>query len=91
VFDINPHPTISRGRVTSIGGAVSHDDEAEAALEVAGDFRLPEDSARSVIADVVQAVSRWRDVAARNHIAPSEQDRFDDALTNRLDTLSDLV
>lgn len=91
VFDVNPHPTISRGRVTSIGGSAGPDDEAEAALEVAGDFRLPESSARSVIADVVEAVSKWRDVAARNHIAPSEQDVFDDALTDRLDTLGDLM
>lgn len=91
VFDVNPNPEPGRGRVTSIGGASHLDDETEAVWDVAADFRLGNDEARAVIGDVVGAVGQWRDVASRNAIAPREQDRFEEVLTDRLESLRELV
>ena len=90
-FDVNPNPELGRGRVTSIGGATDVDDEAEAVWEVAGDFRLGDDDARTVIGEVLDAMEHWRDVASRNHIAPGEQDRFEEVLAHRFEALRELV
>jgi len=91
VFDVNPNPELGRGRVTSIGGATDLDDEAAAVWDIAGDFRLGNDEARAVVGDVVDAMEEWRDVALRNNIAPREQDRFEEVLTDRLASLRELV
>ncbi len=91
VFDVNPNPEPGRPRVTSIGGATDLDDEAEALWDIAGDFRLGEDEARAVIGDVVDAMKQWREVALRNNIAARDQDRFEGVLTDRLETLRELV
>lgn len=91
VFDVNPNPDLGRPRVTSIGGAANFDDEAEALWDVADDFRLGNDEARAVIGDVVDAMEDWRDVALRNNIAPREQERFEEVLTDRFQSLRELV
>lgn len=91
IFDVNPDPELGHGRVTSIGGATDVDDEPEAVLEVAGDFRLTDNEARGIIRDVVDAMGGWREAAARNRIAPSEQDRFVEAFEDRLGALRALV
>ncbi len=88
---MNPNPELGRGRVTSIGGATDLGEEAEAVWDIAGDFRLGNDEARAVIGVVVNAMEEWRDVALRNNIAPTEQDRFEEVLTDRLESLRDLV
>jgi serine/threonine-protein kinase HipA len=87
IFDVNPNPELGRGRVTSIGGATDVDDEPDALWDVAGDFRLQDNEAREVIRDVIDAMKAWRDVAARNRIAPDEQDRFEDVFQDRLAAL----
>lgn len=84
VFDVNPNPLIARGRVTSIGGSVSPDDEVEALHDVAGEFRLGEKAARSIIQDVLDALETWRNVAARNRIPASEQDMFSQVIADRI-------
>lgn len=91
VFDVNPTPELSRGRVTSIGGASEADAEVEAVWDVHGEFRLKQDEARTVIGAVVGAVQRWRDVATLNQIRSGEQDRFEGVLTDRLAALQGLV
>lgn len=87
IFDVNPDPDLGRGRVTSIGGASHADDEPEALLAVASDFRLRGGEAREVIADVVNAVQGWRVAAERNRIARREQDRFGEVFEDRLAAL----
>ena len=87
VFDVNPNPLIGRGRVTSIGGSVRPDDEVEALREVAGEFRLGEKEARSIILDVVGALDAWRDVAASNRIPASEQEMFGEVIADRIAAL----
>jgi serine/threonine-protein kinase HipA len=91
VFDVNPDPELGRPRVTSIGGATDPDDEVAALWDIAGDFRLGNDEARAVIGEVVDAMEEWREVALRNNIAPSEQDRFEGVLTDRVESLRELV
>lgn len=91
VFDVNPNPDLGRPRVTSIGGATHLAEEAEALWDIADEFRLGTDEARAVIRDIVDAVGLWRDVALRNNIAPAEQDRFEEVLTDRLASLHELV
>jgi serine/threonine-protein kinase HipA len=87
VFDVNPNPVIGRGRVTSIGGSVGVDDEIEAIRDVAGAFRLQENESRAIVLDVVEALSSWREVATKHHIAPGEQEMFADVISDRLANL----
>lgn len=87
IFDVNPNLELGRGRATSIGGATDVDDEPEALRDVAGDFRLRDNEAREVIGDVIDAMKGWRDLAARNRIALSEQDRFEEVFEDRLEAL----
>ena len=87
IFDVNPHPDASRPRVTSIGGAVDADDEVEALLDVARSFRLNQPEAASIIGDVFEAVSQWRDVADRNGIHHGQQAMFAPTIADRLISL----
>jgi serine/threonine-protein kinase HipA len=68
-FDLNPNPrrrrlttTIERGREQS---------DIETALEVASLFRLTDEQARSVLGQVSEATSRWRQVAAAGGLRES--------------------
>jgi len=66
VFDLNPTPTDLKARVLTT--TISLDDgtcSIDLALEVHRDFRLKEERARAIIAEVAQTVAAWRTVAAR--------------------------
>jgi serine/threonine-protein kinase HipA len=70
-FDVNPNPLPGpKHHATSIDGSDSPATLA-LALAAARDFRLSDDDAERVSKEVVDAVSRWRDVAARVGISPA--------------------
>ena len=87
VFDVNPNPHIGSGRATGIGGSVRPEGEVEVLREVAGEFRLGEQEARSIIQDVVGALRDWRGVAANNHIPAGQQDMFGEVIADRIAAL----
>lgn len=68
-FDINPNPE-GRHFATLVDGDDTGD--IEGLLGVAGHFRLSEADALTVLGEVVQATSRWAQVARQNGIDTSE-------------------
>ncbi len=70
-FDLNPSPQSARLFSTSIDGGDA-EDELGLALHVADLFGLSPERADSVIAEVSNATSQWRDVAAALGISRGE-------------------
>jgi serine/threonine-protein kinase HipA len=69
LFDVNPIGDDATERTTAIAGATRIDDEPDALLDIAEDFRLKPDAARERIARVAGVVSGWRDVATEFGVA----------------------
>jgi serine/threonine-protein kinase HipA len=83
IFDINPNPgPIARRLATTI--AFGSPDSIETLLEVAELFRLRPDEARRVLADVAEATSHWREVAAANDLTPEAIDEMEPAFVHEL-------
>ncbi len=76
-YDLNPVPTDIKPRILST--AINEDDNTASlvlAMEVAGYFELDADKAREIAAQVGNAVSKWRDEAARHGLTKAEIDRM---------------
>ncbi|MFF8188326.1 type II toxin-antitoxin system HipA family toxin [Microbacterium sp. NPDC016588] len=71
-FDVNPQPDAFRPRSTSITGADTAPDEAEALLAFAEECDLDRASAHGRMASVMHAVENWRERARTNAIAVRE-------------------
>lgn len=68
VFDINPNPRPgTNGHSTKI--ASGYPDTIETLMEVSEFFGLTEGEAHATLAEVVEATSQWRDVAAGNGLS----------------------
>ncbi|KWR71806.1 hypothetical protein RN04_08660 [Arthrobacter sp. W1] len=61
-FDMNPNPNAQATRSTGIGGARNREDGLSTLVQESGAFRLSEDQATKIVAEVSEAVSRWRTV-----------------------------
>ncbi len=88
VFDINPNPDLNEGRVTSIAAASRAEDEPAGLIAVAGDFRLTESAARSIVTEVVDAVADWADIATANGISAREREQFRPMFNDRIAALA---
>jgi serine/threonine-protein kinase HipA len=76
-YDLNPVPTDIKPRILST--AINEDDNTASlalALEVAGYFELDDRQARDIAKQVGNAVSKWRDEAARHGLSKTEIDRM---------------
>jgi serine/threonine-protein kinase HipA len=76
-YDLNPVPVDIKPRILTT--AINEDDGTASlalALDVAAYFELDADRAREIAAQVGEAVSKWRDVAARHGLTKSETDRM---------------
>jgi serine/threonine-protein kinase HipA len=83
VFDLNPNPgPISRQLATTI--ALGSPDSIETLIEVAELFRLSRDEARRVLAEIAEATSHWREVAAANALTPAAIDEMEPAFVHEL-------
>ena len=83
-FDLNPVPINAGHRILTT--AIDLDDNEaslELALSVAGHFRLTLSDARKIVREVAQAVSTWRDVAARFNLSRHEIERMSSAFEHR--------
>ncbi|MSO82768.1 MAG: type II toxin-antitoxin system HipA family toxin [Acidobacteria bacterium] len=83
-YDLNPVPTDIKPRILST--AINEDDNTASlalAMEVAGYFELDADQARELAAQVGNAVSKWRDEAARHGLTKAEIDRLASAFEHR--------
>ena len=78
-YDINPN---EYGKGLSL--AITETDNSlnlDAAMEVAGYFRLSDDKAAQIIQDISTVVKDWRKVATAYKIATAEQERMSAAFT----------
>jgi len=76
-YDLNPVPTDIKPRILTT--AITEDDSTAAlalAMEVAGYFELDEGKARAIAREVGNAVSGWREEAARHGLRKTEIDRM---------------
>lgn len=76
-YDMNPVPTDIKPRILST--AINEDDNTASlalTLEVAEYFDLDDAKARAIAKQVVKAVSKWRDEAARHGLTKAEIDRM---------------
>jgi serine/threonine-protein kinase HipA len=76
-YDLNPVPTDIKPRILST--AINEEDTTASlpvAMGVAGYFDLEDKKAREIAAQVGEAVSTWRDEAAKQGIKKSEIDRM---------------
>jgi serine/threonine-protein kinase HipA len=78
-FDLNPNP---EGGAKQLATAID-DNRTEAslatALEVAGLFRISETQARAIVAEVLAATERWRDVAQATGLGGQQLERLESA------------
>lgn len=78
-FDLNPNP---EGGAKQLATAID-DNSTEAslatALEVAGLFRISETQARAIVAEVLAATERWRDVARAMGLGNQQLERLESA------------
>jgi len=91
LFDVNPHPDLSRRRVTGVLGAVDAVDEVEALTDFALACRLSPAQSGAIINRIVTAVGQWRTAAANNGIVPSELTLFADAMDTQVAALTELA
>jgi serine/threonine-protein kinase HipA len=83
-YDLNPVPTDIKPRILTT--AINEDDNTASlalAMEVAGYFELDADEAREIAARVGNAVSKWRDEAARHGLTKPEIDRMASAFEHQ--------
>ncbi|MCC6436650.1 MAG: type II toxin-antitoxin system HipA family toxin [Acidimicrobiales bacterium] len=71
-FDLNPNPDSGARRLSTTIDEGEDTASLELALEVAGAFRLTDERARAVLAEVVRTVADWPAVAARHGLSRRE-------------------
>ena len=80
-FDINPSDFRTQSLLISRD---SNESSLDVLLDVAGDYMLSTDFARTIMNNVRTAMTQWHHVARQCGISPSEQARFTDRFENSL-------
>lgn len=83
-YDLNPQPTDIKPRILTT--AINEDDNTASlalAMEVSGYFELDAPKARKIAAQVGNAVSKWRDEAARHGLTKGEINRMASAFEHQ--------
>jgi len=83
-YDLNPVPVDLKPRILTT--AINEDDNTASlalALDIAGYFGMDASRARDIAAQVGQAVSKWRNEAARHGLTKAELDRMASAFEHR--------
>lgn len=86
-FDVNPTPDLWRARATSIMGAETLPDEAEALLALANECSLSREQARDRIKRITSVFTGWRAAARRNRIREQEITMMAESIGPRLETV----
>jgi len=71
-FDLNPDPRLGPRELHTTIDFDQVDASVELALSVAGEFRLSDNAAADVVAQISQATLQWRSVAGRLGATPSD-------------------
>ncbi|MGA1836851.1 type II toxin-antitoxin system HipA family toxin [Herbiconiux sp. 11R-BC] len=75
-FDVNPNPTLSASRVTSIGGSSDLKTDVTGLFSYAPTFGLTARRARAIAQEVADAARAYRGAAVRNSVPEGELARF---------------
>ena len=86
-FDVNPNPDLWRARATSIMGAETLPDEAEALLALADECSLSLEEARGRVGRIASAFAGWREAARRNQIREQEITMMAESIGPRLEAV----
>lgn len=86
-FDVNPNPDRWRPRSTSIMGADTLPDEAQALLALAQECDLSAEQASQRIRRIGDAMADWRDAARRNQIREQEITMMTESIQARLEAV----
>ncbi|MDP9801126.1 serine/threonine-protein kinase HipA [Arcanobacterium wilhelmae] len=86
-FDVNPNPAPGARRATTILGADSAPDEAQALREFGSACDLDADTARDIVRSVFAAVQVWEVAATQLGIHSSERNEFREMFVGRADAL----
>jgi serine/threonine-protein kinase HipA len=78
-FDLNPNPEGGAKQLTTAIDGSNTEASLATALEVAGLFRISAAQARAVIAEVLAATERWRDVARGMGLGGQQLERLEPA------------
>jgi len=87
-FDVNPNPSLSSARVTSIGGSSDLATDIIGLLTYSRTFGISAERAREIINEVVDAVRHYPEFARRNTVPTGEIARFAATLDATIDTLA---
>lgn len=91
VFDIEPDPVHERPRSTGIVGVVDPEAAPAALVALAGELRIKTSSWRRTLAQVIEAVDAWPEVARRVGLAEAEFAAMDAAIGRRREALAALL
>lgn len=78
-FDINPNPDVTEERTTAVGGVTGRARVLEILTTWAYAFGLTDRDVATVLSEVFEATSRWRQVAASNGVPAAQIPRFEAA------------
>ena len=78
-FDLNPNPEGGAKQLTTAIDDNNTEASLATALEVAGLFRVSEAQARAIVAEVLAATERWRDVARATGLGGQQLERLESA------------
>jgi len=78
-FDLNPNPEGGAKQLATAIDNNSTEASLATALEVAGLFRISETQARAIVAEVLAATERWRDVARATGLGGQQLEQLESA------------
>jgi serine/threonine-protein kinase HipA len=78
-FDLNPNPEGGARQLATAIDETNAEASLATALEVAGLFRISEMQARAIVAEVLAATERWRDVARATGLGAQQLERLEPA------------
>lgn len=82
-FDINPNPNLSARRATTILGADTYEEEAQALPALAAECDLTQKQSQQITARIVDAVENWREIAQKHGITPAQIRQFAEVFAAR--------
>lgn len=89
-FDLNPNPAPGTKYLSTAIDTADTEARLDTALAIAADFfRLPDETARTVLLEIGIVVGRWRETAARHRLSTAEMTAMEPAFA-ALESLGDL-
>jgi serine/threonine-protein kinase HipA len=75
-FDLNPNPSVGPKELSTAIDFENREARVDLLLDVAPEFRLDADVAHTILREVAEATSTWRQVAGRHGLSKGAQDQM---------------